>query len=184
MNSTKSVLSHQQQIWTNTNNSNNSKLFDITVGGKHGAEICEVVGLYKLNAIKSKLNEIKVGIYRDDGLIAHDKNTSGPDIKKIKKKIHEYANEIGIKIELENSAYDINQLDVNLSLRNGTFYPNRKTKKEIKYTDVNSNHPQTIIRQIPSMIEKRNNKYSSKKELFDSPKHIYNEALKNKWIQQ
>ena len=28
------VLSHQQQIWTKTNNSNNSKLFDITVGGK------------------------------------------------------------------------------------------------------------------------------------------------------
>ena len=38
-------------------------------------------------------------IYRDDGLIAVDKNTRGPDITKIKKKMQEYANKIGIKIK-------------------------------------------------------------------------------------
>ena len=87
---TKFVFYHQLQVWIKTNNNNSSKLFKITIGGKHGAENCELVGLYILNGIKSKLNGIKVGIYRNYGLIAIDKNTSGPDITKIKKKIHEY----------------------------------------------------------------------------------------------
>ena len=69
MNATKSVLYHQQQIWMKTNNNNTNKLFDVTMGGKHGAEIYEIVSLYILNGIK-KLNGTKVGIFRDDGLIA------------------------------------------------------------------------------------------------------------------
>ena len=36
--------------------------------GKYGAENCDLVGLYILNSIKSKLNGIKVGINKDDGL--------------------------------------------------------------------------------------------------------------------
>ena len=40
--------------------------------GRIGAEICELVGLYILNGIKNKPNGTKVGVYRDDGLIAID----------------------------------------------------------------------------------------------------------------
>ena len=129
MNATKSVLYHLQQVWIKTNNNNSSKLFDITMEEKHGAEICKLVGLYILNGIKSKLNVIKVGIYRDEGLIAIDKYSSGPHITEIKNKVHEYANEIGIEIVLENPVYKINYLDLNLDSRNETFHPYRKPNK-------------------------------------------------------
>ena len=69
MNATKSVFYHQQQILINNNN---SKLFDVTMGGKHGAEICEIVGLYILNCMRNKIKGPKAGIYRD-GLIALEK---------------------------------------------------------------------------------------------------------------
>ena len=132
MNALKSVLYHKQKYWIEANNNNSSKLFDMTMGGKHGAEICELVGLYILDGAKSKIKEIKVGIYRDDRLIAIDKNTSGSDIIKIKKKMHEYANEIGNKIELENPAYEINYLDLNLnSVEHSTHAENQTTKSNI-----------------------------------------------------
>ena len=57
--------------------------------------------------------------------------------------MYEYANEIGIKIELENPAYEINYLDLNLNLRNGAFHQYRKPNNEIKYIDVSSNKENT-----------------------------------------
>ena len=49
--------------------------------------------------------------------------------------MHEYAKPIGYKIELENPAYEINQLNINLNSRNGTSYPYRKLNNKIKYID-------------------------------------------------
>ena len=37
INASKPVLYHQQQVWIKANNNNSSKLFDITMGGKHDA---------------------------------------------------------------------------------------------------------------------------------------------------
>ena len=68
MYATKTLLYHQQQVWIKINNNKNNKLFSITMRGKYGAENCDLVGLYILNSIKSKLNGIKVGIHSDDGL--------------------------------------------------------------------------------------------------------------------
>ena len=44
-------------------------MFDVTMGSYDGAETCELIGLYMLSLIKPILND-KVGLYRDDGLIA------------------------------------------------------------------------------------------------------------------
>ena len=68
MYATKTLLYHQQQVWIKINNNKNSKLLDITMRGKYGAKNCELVGLQILSGIKCKLNGIKVGINKDDGL--------------------------------------------------------------------------------------------------------------------
>ena len=47
-------------------------LHDITMGGYSGAEICEFVGLYLLNQLKSK--GLKPRLYRDDGLLLANKS--------------------------------------------------------------------------------------------------------------
>ena len=41
-------------------------LIDITMGGLDGAEKCDLVGLFLL-ALLNTIDEIKVGLYRDDG---------------------------------------------------------------------------------------------------------------------
>ena len=78
---------------------------------------------------------------------------------------------------IENPAHEISFQDLNLNTYNNTFYIYRKTNNEINYINTKSNHPKTIINAIPAMIEKRINKHSSNKSIFDQAKNNYN-ALK------
>ena len=94
-NTTKSILVNKEEIWIKHNNNN---LFDITMGSKHGAEICELVGLYILQELKQIIPKQIVGIYRDDGIIAMNKSISTVEVEKMKKELHKFAKSIEIKI--------------------------------------------------------------------------------------
>ena len=62
MQATNSFLCSNGETWIKRE----SGKFDITMGGFHGAEICELVGLHILSKLKHILPN--VGLYRDDGL--------------------------------------------------------------------------------------------------------------------
>ena len=54
----KLILLKQGQIWIKTkNNDNENPRHDISIGSKHGAEMCELVGLYLLKGTESILNK-------------------------------------------------------------------------------------------------------------------------------
>ena len=40
------------------------------MGGFHGAEVCEIVGLYLLSQLTEIIPKSQIGLYRDDGLAA------------------------------------------------------------------------------------------------------------------
>ena len=42
--------------------------FDVTMGGYHGAEICDLVGLFLLSQLVDIIPSPHIGLYRDDGL--------------------------------------------------------------------------------------------------------------------
>ena len=69
-------------------------------------------------------------------------------------------------------------LDISLNLKNQTYAPYRKTNNEIKYIKTESNHPNSIIKQIPSMIGKRITKKSINNDEFNKVANDYNQALK------
>ena len=56
------------------------------MGGKQGAEICELIGVYILLGLKNILLNLIIGLYRDDKLIAIENKLSNVEIEKIKKK--------------------------------------------------------------------------------------------------
>ena len=56
------------------------------MGGKHGAEICELIGLYILHGLKNIFSNLIIRLCRDEGLIAIKKKLSNVEIEKIKKK--------------------------------------------------------------------------------------------------
>ena len=59
-------------------------------------------------------------------------------------------NHLNIIVECNLAITDF--LNVTFDLKSGTYYPYRKQNNEILYIHKQSNHPQSIIKQIPSMI--------------------------------
>ena len=49
----------------------------------------------------------------------------------------------------------VNYLDVTFNLNDGTYKPYTKPNNEIKYIRKDSNHPSSVIRQIPLSTESR-----------------------------
>ena len=70
-------------------------------------------------------------------------------------------------------------MDVTFDLKPTTYYEYRKLNNELLYINKHSNHPPSIINQIPSMISNRISENSSDKNHVDKAAPDYNIALKN-----
>ena len=172
MHSRRSLLFDKDTVWVKKQNSN----FDVTMGSYDGAELCELTGLYILHLLGNELGKENLGLYRDDGLACF-KKSSGPESKRIKKKICSIFQNCGLKITIETNLVITDFLDVTFNLKNGKYYPYRKPNNEALYIHHLSNHPKNIIKEVPKMIEKRVSEISCDKEEFDKAKHDYNKAL-------
>ena len=72
-----------------------------------------------------------------------------------------------------------NFLDVTLSLASGKHWPYRKPNNQPLYIHKESNHPSTITKELPKMIQRRISDLSSDKLEFDRAKQDYETALAN-----
>ena len=143
-----------------------------------GAEVCALVGLYFLNILKNEFGGKNIGLYRDGDLSCFE-NKSGPGLEKFKKKTCKMFKDNGLNIAIETNLRITEYLDVTFNLKNGKYYPYRKQNNSLQYTHKKSNHPPSIIKRIPSIINKRLSDISSDKEHFDKAAPIDSEALKN-----
>ena len=159
--SRKSLLFSNIDIWVKKDNPN----FDITMGRIDGAEVCELVGLYLLNILKSEFGGKNIGLYRDNGLNCF-KNKSGPELEKIKKKICKIFKDNDLNITIKINLHITEYLDVTFNLKTGKYHPYRE-KNSFLYIHKQSNYPPSIIKRIPSIFSKRLPDISSDKEHFD-----------------
>ena len=129
-------------------------LFDVSMGLFDGAELCEhiYVGTYMFNVLSKKFNKNDFGLYRDDGL-AFLKNKSGLQSEQVKKNNQKIFKEHGLDIIIQCNMRVVNYFDVTFNLNDGTYKTYTKPNNEIKYIHRNSNHPPSVIRQIPLSIE-------------------------------
>ena len=172
----KSILfDNNGETWTKK-----GKQFDVSMGSLDSAEVSEIVGLFLLNQMTTRIQEIepgKIGLYRDDGLMML-KTKSGRAKEQIIKKIHKIFGEQGLKITIASAGHSVDFLDVNMNLENGVHRPYRKPNSRILYIDARSNHPPNIIKNIPKMVEKRLTELSSNEEVFEEAKGDYEKALR------
>ena len=150
---------------------NQSGWFDVTIGAYDVEEVCEIVGTYVLSLISEKYNKKDFGLYRDDGLEAA-KNKSGPITEKIKKNIQKIFKENKLDIVTQCNMKIVKYLDVSLNLNNSNYKPYRKPDNEILYTHKDLNHPPSILKQIPTSIEKIISTLSSNETTFNESKEI------------
>ncbi len=166
-----SLLYNSNIAWTKKNSSNS---FDVTMGSFDGAETCELVGSYLLRQLPETIRN-QVGLYRDDGLGAFE--TSPHCLERIKKQICKVFKSNGLKITIDANKKIVNFLDVTLDLNKGTHEPYLKPNNKPLYVHNESNHPPSIIKNIPLAINKRLNELSSNKESFDKASPEYQRAL-------
>ena len=127
--------------------------------------------------IVSKYDKQNIGLYRDDGLAVFE-NISGPEAERIKKDFQKVFKRNGFNITVLCNRKIVDYLDLTFNLNDGTYRPFRKPNDTTNYIHKESNHPPSILKSLPSMIEKRVSDLSATKEIFDSAKGHYEEALR------
>ena len=77
-----------------------------------------------------------------------------------------------------------NYLYVPLNLNNSNYKPYHKSENEILYIHKDSNHPHSILKQIPTSFEKRISTLSSNETIFSKSKKLYQKALEKSGYRQ
>ena len=147
------------------------------MGAYDGAEVCELVGIFILYQLSRIYNKNDIGLYRDDGLAVF-RNTSGPQAEKIKKHFQSIFRKNNLSIIVKCNLKIVDYLDVTLNLSDGLDKLFHKPNSEINYIHRESNHPPSIIKQLPLSVESRLSKLSSDKNVFIQAASVYQEALK------
>ena len=170
----KSLLYCDQEIWTKKENSE----FDNAMGGYDSAELCDLVGLYLLSKINTL--DIEAGLYRDDGLAIVDlRKHTRRQVENFKKSLCKIFQDNGLKITVEANHDRVNFLDITLDLPSMTYWPYIKDNNVPRYVHRKSNHPQNIIKNIPSGVNRRLSENSATEDLFNAAIPIYQDAFKS-----
>ena len=174
MQSRKTLLFYNQEPWVKRDGDED---FDVPMGCCDGAEICELTGSYLLHQLSNIFDKESVGLYRDDGPGVL-KSLSGPEMERKKKAIVKLFKDCGLRITIQANLRIANLLDVELNLDSGTYQPYRKPNNNPIYLNKNSNHPKTVLNQLPKSIAKRISDISSNETAFNNSIPLYQEALK------
>ena len=146
-----------------------SGLLDMAIGAFDGAEVCELVGNFLLHKLSEQYERKYLALYLVDG-IAFFKNVNRPDSGKIKKHFRKlFIDDLEITIQCNRKV--VNFLDNTLNLENSTYHP------YCPYVNTESNHPPSIIKQLPKSVELRLSQLSTKKELLKNSFTPCNKAL-------
>ena len=165
----KSFLFDKEIPWSKRKNSE----FDVGMGCFDGAEVCELVGIYML----SRLQHLKVslGLYRDDGLgVSH---LTARQTELVKKEICRIFKEENLSITIEVNKKVTDFLDVTFDLSSSLFKPFMKPNDSPLYISKNSNHPPSILKNIPEAVNKRLSSISANEAVFNNAAPPYQAAL-------
>ena len=83
-----------------------------------------------------------------------------------------------MSITIQCNLKTVDFLDVTFDLDNNAYKPFRQENYKPIYINKHSNHPPSILKQLPKSIEKRISKTSSNKDIFDESIKPYKDALK------
>ena len=147
--------------------------FDITMGSYDGAESTDLVGLFLLHQLKHL--PVNLGLYRDDGLAVSA--LTARLTEKLWQQIKMIFEENGLKVIGEVNKKVVNFLDLTLNLATESFRPYTKPNTNLLYINTLSNHPPTILRNIPKAVNERLCRLSSSREEFLAVVAPYQEAL-------
>ena len=105
------------------------------------------------------------------------KNKSGPQSEQVKRNIQQIFKEHGLDIIIQCSMKVVNYLDGTFKLNDETYKPYKKPNSKIKYTPKNSNHPPSVIWEIPVSMESGFSTLSFKEKIFQEAVLHFQKAM-------
>ena len=166
----KTYLFNKGQPWVKKKDPN----FDIAMGSFDSAEVTDLVGLFLLSKLQGL--GVIIGLYRDDGLVLSPFSPKETD--NVKKKITKIFGEHGLRVTIKANMKVVDFLDVTLDLMTGLHRPYIKPNTKPQYVHAKSNHPKSILKNIPANVNKRLSMLSSNEEVLNSSTKLHQEALK------
>ena len=148
------------------------------MGSYDRIEVCELSGRYLLSKVAPLIDTKNVGIYRYGSLaVIHQANR--PKMDRIRKDIIALFKSEGRSITIDTNLIKTDFLDVSFNLEMNKFFPYRKPSNTPLYIYSDSTHPPSIIKQLPSMTNKRISNLSCNENEFNKAKPLYKSALKS-----
>ena len=108
--------------------------------------------MYFLSKLKDVLGKSSIGLYRDDRLAAVA-SISGRRLDQFRKQIVQLFKEEGLSITIDINLIRTDFLDAMLDLESNTYSPFCKANNKPLYINSKSNHPPSIIKELPQMIK-------------------------------
>ena len=110
------------------------------------------------------MNDDSLGILR---------NYSGTASERKQKEIFKFFKHYDLSITIKTNFRTVNFLDTPFNLMNNTCKLYRKPNDKLLYINKHSNHPQSVLRQLPKSISKRISEITSNEEIFKEIALIY-----------
>ena len=123
-----------------------------------------VVGLFILDQL-NKIDRLSPGLYRDDCLAVT--NASNRQCEKIKQKMCEIFKNYNLGTTSTANLKKVDFLDITFDLEKETFQPYNKPGNVPQYVHKLSNHPPSIIKNIPESVNRRLSSISSNEQVFN-----------------
>ena len=118
---------------------------------------------------------INIGAYKDDWLAVSSQTNR--QVEKTKQQIAKIFKDYGLSLEIQCNHTAMDFLDISLDLKSGLFKPFMKENNVIHYVHNKSNHPPSILKNLPKGVEQRLSKISANEEIFITSTAPYQAAL-------
>ena len=118
---------------------------------------------------------INIGAYKDDWLAVSSQTNR--QVEKTKQQIAKIFKDHGLSLEIQCNHTAMDFLDISLDLKSGLFKPFMKENNVIHYVHNKSNHPPSILKNLPKGVEQRLSKISANEEIFITSTAPYQAAL-------
>ena len=106
-------------------------------------------------------------------------NQTPKEAKMTKKKLCRIFKHNDLRVAVEANKKVTDFLDITLGLPTGSYKPYKEPNDTISYIHCQSNHPPSIIKNLPKGIEIRLSNNSSNADIFQEAAKPYNNVLKN-----
>ena len=128
------------------------------------------------NKLSKKFDKDNIGLYRDGGLSVF-KNYNGHQNDKVWKEMVDLFKQHHLNLEIIYNLEILDYLDITFDLTTGLFKPYNKTNNIPRYVNSKSNHPPSILKEIPKSVLKRISSNFCNEQVFNAAAPFYNDIL-------